>query len=192
MTAHDFSERLAYSHSQADAPYWGEVYRQVFPDMVHSLDLRHDGWHQRAGRDRVIILSSGRPIYIDEKVRTRDYGDFLVEVWSQYPSRGAPPYPRRPGAVPGWAVEPKDCDFLAYAIEPTQVCYILPFLGLRAAWVKHGAIWRAKASNRADGFRWAAAPNGRYQTISITMPTDVLRACVNDALTVCWGLAGAA
>ena len=188
MTVNDFGERLRYSHGQSDAPYWPAVYRQAFPDMVHLLDLRHDGWHQRAGRDRAVILASGRSVYIDEKVRSKDYQDILIEVWSTYPKTGAIPYPLTPGAAPGWGVKPLDCDFLAYAFEHSRICYLLPFLGIRAAWAKHGAMWRSKATDEEGGFRWVKAPNRTYNTISIAVPTKILQDCVNDALTVCWAV----
>jgi len=186
MTVHGFDERLAYSHDQADAPYWPEVYRQAFPDMVHSLDLRHDGWHQRAGRDRAIILTSGRSVFIDEKVRSEAYDDILVEVWSRYPPGGSKPYRQVATAEPGWGVKPLDCDFLAYAFEPSRTCFLFPFLGIRAAWAKHGSMWRGKATSNEGGFRWIVARNQRYNTISIAVPTRILQECVNDALTVCW------
>lgn len=186
MTVHGFDEQLKFSHSLADAPWWDEVYRTAFPDMVSSLDLRHDGWHQRAGRDRVITLSSGRQIFIDEKGRTEAWDDILVEVWSRYPKAGREPYPQVRGAVPGWAVEPKDCDFLAYALVPSRTCYLFPFLGIRAAWAKHGGMWRGKATCREGGFQWKAARNATYNTINITVPTRILHDCINDALTVSW------
>jgi hypothetical protein len=186
MTIHDFGQQLAYSHSRADAPYWPEIYRQAFPDMATCLDLRHDGWHQRAGRDRAIVLTSGRMIYVDEKVRSENYDDILIEVWSQYPLAGDKPYPHLAGAVAGWGTKPLDCDFLAYAFERSQVCYLLPFLGIRAAWQKHGAMWRGKAQHQEGGFRWVRALNRTYATISIAVPTKFLQDCVNDALTVCW------
>lgn len=188
MTVHGFDEQLAYSHEQADAGYWPTVYRRAFPDMVSLHDLRHDGWHQRAGRDRVVMLKSGRQIFIDEKARREDYTDILIEVWSRYPLTGEPPYPPgAPGAVPGWGAEPKDCDFLAYAFEQSQVCYLLPFLGVRAAWEKHGATWRGKATRKEGGFRWTRARNRTYNTIGIAVPIKTLQDCINDALTICWG-----
>jgi hypothetical protein len=186
MTVHGFDERLAYSHDQADAPWWPEVYRQAFPDMVHLLDLRHDGWHQRAGRDRAVILTSGRSVFIDEKVRSEAYDDILIEVWSRYPLGGSKPYRSIATAEPGWGVKPLDCDFLAYAFEPSRICFLFPFLGIRAAWAKHGSMWRGKATASEGGFRWIAARNQRYNTISIAVPTRILQECVNDALTVCW------
>lgn len=186
MTTHDFDEDLRYSHSQASADYWPQVYRRAFPDMVHSLDLRHDGWHQRAGRDRAIILASGRSIFIDEKVRRKVYDDIAIEVWSTYPKDGEIPFPARQGATSGWGVKPLDCDFLAYAFEPIRTCYLFPFLGIRAAFAKHRGMWRDKATAKEGGFHWVKAPNRRYDTISIGVPIRVLHDCINDALTISW------
>lgn len=186
MTVHDFERSLEYSHSQSDAPYWAEVYRQAFPDMVHILDLRHDGWHQRAGRDRAIILSSGRSVFVDEKVRSEAYEDILVEIWSTYPLNGSAPYLPVASAVPGWGAKPLDCDFLAYAFEPLRICYLFPFLGLRAAWEKHGAMWRGKATQKEGGFHWVPALNRRYKTICIAVPIRILQDCVTDAMTISW------
>lgn len=201
MTVHNFDESLAYSHSQSDQPWWQQVYRQAFPDMVSMVDLRADGWHQRAGRDRAIILSSGRALYIDEKVRTRDYGDMLLEVWSKYPHIGRPPYPDRHDdgtavewrngrrAEPGWAMKPIDCDWLAYAIEPTATCYLIPFFGLRAAMAKSLDRWQRHATAKRHGIAWRVSKNRDYLTVNIVLPLDLLKKAIEAALTVTWSTA---
>lgn len=189
---HDFRTSLAYSHEQSDQPWWEAVYRRAFPDMVSMADLRHDGWHQRAGRDRVIMLSTGRAIYVDEKSRKEDWPDVLIEIWSVYPKSGTPPYPEVPGAKPGWAVEVKDCDWLAYALEPARTCYLFPYLGLRAAVVSKLHVWQDRATTRRDGFRWCVADNGRYRTISIAVPTEILQKAIANAMTVKWSAAASA
>ena len=184
--SHDFAASLAYSHDQADQPWWEQVYRRAFPDYVTMVDLRGDGWHQRAGRDRAVVLASGRTIYVDEKARSEAYDDVLVEIWSVYPKGGRPPYPPVDGAKPGWAREPKDCDWLAYAIVPTRTCYLFPFLGVRAAFEKNRASWLRKATDRVGGFRFAVSPNRTYDTIGIAVPVATLRAAIHDAMTVTW------
>lgn len=186
MTVHDFGERLAYSHSQSDQPWWETVYRRAFPDMVAMADLRQDGWHQRAGRDRAVVLSSGRTLYVDEKVRSRAYDDVLIEVWSVYPAAGKPPYPPVARAKPGWAAELKDTDWLAYAFEPSQVCYMFPFLGIRNAWVRYRASWIRNANEKSNGFDWRLAHNKGYDTVSISVPTFLLQSAISDAMTVSW------
>jgi len=189
--SHDFAASLTYSHSQADQPWWEQVYRRAFPDFVAMVDLRRDGWHQRAGRDRAVVLASGRTIYVDEKVRRKAYDDVAVEVWSTYPKNGRPPYPPVVGAEPGWARKPLDCDWLAYAFAPTRTCYLFPFLGVRAAFAAYGSKWIAAATTERDGFRWCVADNRRYDSISIAIPVATLRAAINDAMTVTWSVSNA-
>lgn len=192
MKVHDFQSSLAYSHAQSDQPWWGEVYRRAFPDMVGMADLREDGWHQRAGRDRAIVLSSGRTVYVDEKVRTEVYDDIAIEIWSQYPLNGQPPYRPVPEAKEGWARKPLDCDWLAYAFVPTATCHLLPFLGIRAAMEKSRMGWIRNADAEENGFRWIVAPNRRYQTISIAVPIWILRGAIEDAMTITWTTSEAA
>lgn len=183
---HDFAASLAYSHEQADQPWWDTVYRRAFPDFTTSVDLRADGWHQRAGRDRAIVLTSGRTVYVDEKVRSEAYDDVAVEVWSVYPKAANPPYPPVPSAKPGWARKPLDCDWLAYAFVPTQTCYLFPFLGVRAAFASYGSVWVEAATAKRDGFGWVVAKNNRYDTVSIAVPIWTLRSAIADATTVTW------
>lgn len=191
VTVHDLQGSLDYSHAQADAPYWHEVYRQAFPDAVATIDLRHDGWHQKAGRDRAVVLSSGRTLHVDEKVRHKAWEDIAVEVWSVYPRNGSRPWGPTAGAIPGWAAKPLDCDYLAYAFEPIQTCHLFPYFGIRAAWEKHGSTWRQKAELEEDGYRWVEADNGRWWSISIAVPIVTLRKYIEDALTVTWTEAAA-
>jgi hypothetical protein len=188
VTIHDFDERLAYSHKQADQPWWEQVYRKAFPDQLKIIDLRHDGWHQRAGRDRAVVLSSGQTIYIDEKARDRrDRRDIAVEIWSIYPKGGEEPYPPVDGrSVPGWARKTLGCDWLAYAFVPSRICYLFPFLGIRAAWEKNWCDWINKATRREAGFDWIVAPNKDYDTICIAVPTQFLNEAIQDAMTITW------
>lgn len=186
MTVHDFAERLAYSHEQADEPWWEEVYRRAFPDFAAMVDLRGDGWHQRAGRDRAIVLISGKTIYIDEKARSRDYGDVLIEIWSTYPKDGAAPFQPVRGCTPGWAAGPKDCDWFAYAVVPKRRCYMLPVLGVRTAWERNRIDWIAKATGRRDRFAWRITENQRYNTVNMVMPFDALYGAIRESMTIDW------
>ena len=56
---HDFKSDLKWSHEQSDQPWWEEVYRAAFPDFVAMHDVRQDGWAQRGGIDRQIVLEDG-------------------------------------------------------------------------------------------------------------------------------------
>src|SRR3954469_7630494 len=94
-SAHDFFEQLEFSHECADAPFWEVVYRRAFPNLAALVNVRKDGWAQRGGIDRQLILSSGRAIAVDEKVRKRSWPDFALERWSDRDRR-----------VPGWVQKP--------------------------------------------------------------------------------------
>jgi hypothetical protein len=50
--------------------------------MISAVSVRSDGWAQRGGIDRVIALACGRVFTVDEKVRTTDWNDILLEQWS--------------------------------------------------------------------------------------------------------------
>lgn len=168
MTVHTFAKSLARSHAYADAPWWEETYRQFFPGFSSMVSVRDDGWAQRGGIDRVIILKSGRTITVDEKVREGVWDDILLERWSDEAKR-----------VPGWVQKDLACDFIAYAFAPEQTCYLLPFLPLRRAWLQHGRSW----ARRHQTIR---ANNGSYVTASVAVPIAELFCALNAAMATTW------
>jgi len=165
---HDFYRSLAESHAQADAPFWGDVYRRAFPEIRSMVCVRDDGWAQRGGIDRMITLSCGRTIPIDEKVRKEDWPDILLERWSDEGRR-----------VPGWIQKPLACEFIAYALIPSRRCFLLPTLSLQAAWRRYGRRW-------CETYPPIRAQNRGYVTLSVAVPPDVLLPAMNDAMCVTW------
>lgn len=166
---HDFQTSLAYSHEQEDAPWWREVYTQAFPTLQAMTSVRNDGWAQRGGIDRLLTLSDGTVLKVDEKVRRQDWPDIALERWSDFDRR-----------VPGWVKKPLTCDYIAYALVPSQTCYLLPFQLLRRAWDTHEDEWMAKG-HRIE------AQNRRYTTVSYGVPTRVVLDAIRDCLVVTWG-----
>jgi hypothetical protein len=166
--AHDFNESLKRSHSYAEAPWWGEVYRRAFPSMAAHVSVRADGWAQRGGIDRVITLSTGRTVTVDEKVREKDWPDVLLERWSDEARK-----------IPGWVQKPLACEFIAYAFVPSRVCYLFPTLTLQEAWRRMGREWIKR-------FQEVRADNGRYVTVSVAVPTETLLFALSDAMRVEW------
>ena len=134
---HSFSESLKNSHKASDLPLWEETYRKAFFNFQTMVDHRQNGEHQKAGIDRSIILENSKQILIDEKVRGRNkdngkvYTDILLEFLSD-----------RDRCIPGWVCKPLRADYIAYAIGPLGICYLLPVPQLQAAWRKYGAIWK--------------------------------------------------
>lgn len=175
---HSFADSLALSKAMEDAPWWGRVYAKAFPGFASMVSVRSDGWAQRGGIDRVITLKSGRTVTVDEKVRSRSYGDIILERWSNRERR-----------TEGWIQKDLACDFIAYAFVPDERCYVLPFLPLRAAWIANGRDWISKAESGDDGFRIVLADNGTYTTESVAVPIPELLGAVHMAQIVDWGAA---
>lgn len=164
--SHDFQTSLAYSKKFEDAPWWGDVYRRAFPSLASMVPVREDGWAQRAGIDRVITLKSGKVIKIDEKVRSKDYPDFLLERWSDE---------RR--QIPGWIQKPLDCDFIAYAFVQCGLCYLLPTLLLQQAWRGFGRKW-------VEEYPPIRAQNNGYITLSVAVPRGVVLDAIREVIVV--------
>ncbi len=163
---HDFADSLAASHRASDLPIWEEIYRKSFPDFLAMVDHRQDGEHQRAGIDRSVILENSKQILIDEKIRWKPYPDIAVEYLSN----------DRTGA-PGWACKPLRADYIAYAIAPLGMCYLLPVIQLQQAWRRKGDIWKASCFI-------VRAPNRGYTTLSAAVPVHELFSEIGRALRV--------
>jgi hypothetical protein len=167
---HDFTTSLAASHAVSDAPFWSEIYAKAFPGGV-MVDHRQDGEHQRVGVDRSIIMPNSKQILVDEKARFTDYGDILVEYWSDEARR-----------IPGWVCKPLRCDFIAYAIVPRGWCYLLPVLPLQSAWQRHGQKW-------IEQYKRIEAKNRGYITVSVGVPIQDLFSAIGQALRVQFNVA---
>ena len=163
---HDFAESLALSNAYADAPWWLDIYRRAFPNLVSAVSVRDDGWAQRGGIDRVLTLACGRTFTVDEKVRTNDWPDILLEQWSDEARR-----------VPGWIQKPLACDFIAYAFAASQRCYLLPVVPLQRAWRLYGRQW-------IEYFGQRRARNRGYVSTSVPVPIEVLMRAIVQAMIV--------
>lgn len=163
---HDFHASLALSNRYADAPWWLDLYRQAFPTLVSAVSVRHDGWAQRGGIDRVLTLACGRTYTVDEKIRTNEWPDILLEEWSDEARR-----------APGWVQKPLACDFIAYAFAPSRRCYLLPVAPLQRAWRLRSAEWQ-----QSYGYRRAQNPG--YVSASVPVPIGVLMREIMRAMVV--------
>lgn len=166
MGEHRFQDSLALSDSYRDAGWWLPVYRSAFPSLASAVAIKADGWAQRGGIDRLLTLSSGKTFTVDEKIRSREWPDILLEQWSDEARR-----------IPGWVQKPLACDFIAYAYAPTGVCYLLPVPALQRAWRQHGREWIERYGTRR-------ALNPGYVTVSVPVPRDVLLRAIAEALIV--------
>lgn len=153
-------------------PIWEEVYRKAFPSFSGMISYRQDGFWQREGVDRGVLLSNTKQIFIDEKVRGKNkktnkvYSDILLE----YTSSDAT-------GSPGWVCKPLRADFIAYLIAPLGICHLLPVIQLQSAWDKHGREWK-------ENYRKIKSRNNGYNTLSVAVPTHVLYRSIGSQLRV--------
>jgi hypothetical protein len=160
----DFDTDLQFSLANRDEPFWIAVFRKAFPNMVSSV-LCENMAQQRAGIDRIITLSSGDLVRVDQKLRRKVYSDIALEVVSV----------DRPVEKPGWIMKDLAIDYLAYAFLPTQRCYMYPWLLLRRAWLLCGRRWEAEYGR-------IPAQNPTYTTWSVPVPIEVLQ----DTIARAW------
>lgn len=172
---HRFEDSLRWSEEYVDAPWWDVVYRQAFADFASMAVAERDTWGQKSGIDRVITLTSGKTLTVDEKVRKEDWGDFCLEVWSDERRR-----------IPSWLTKGQATDYLAYAFVPSRRCFLLPFLALQRAWRERGQAWTARAEQGVCGYRIVRAPNRGYVTLSVAVPIKEVMTAIAVSSVVRW------
>ncbi len=166
MSIHTFGRSLALSHEYADAPWWLDIYREAFPGLEQAVSMRSDGFAQRAGIDRRLVLSSGASVDVDEKVRDKDYDDFFLEYWSDRDRR-----------TKGWVAKDLACHYIAYAFIPSGRCYLLPFQALRVAWARNREQWVAE-------YGYRDALNDGWVTRGCCVPIPVVLTAIGSAQLV--------
>jgi hypothetical protein len=165
----DFAKDLRDSHHNSLLPFWEKVYRRCFRQFASMTLLPADGLAQRAGIDRVVTLTTGKHIFIDEKFRTENWGDVLLEIFSDKERR-----------TPGWVTKDLWSDYIAYAIMPRCHCILLPVIQLQGAWKKHEHDWRAR-------YKTKDSQNSGYVTHNIAIPHDILGAAIDEEFHAHWG-----
>jgi len=169
-TARDFHTDNRYSLAASEEAFWLAVYRKAFANLQRS-ELCTDLPKQRQGIDRVLYLTNGRVLHVDEKKRAREYPDILLEYTSCLERN-----------TPGWIEKDLAIDYLAYGFMQSQRCYLFPWPMLRRAWLHFAPQWKAKylppiiAKTRVG--------SETYQTISVAIPIDVLRRAVSTASVI--------
>lgn len=162
---HTFTDSMALSEKYG-ADWWLPIYRRAFPTLMSAVAVQHDGWAQRGGIDRLLTLACGRTFTVDEKIRTEDWPDVLLERWSDEARQS-----------PGWAQKPLAADFIAYAHAPAATCVLLPVPALQRAWRQHGRQWIGLYGQRR-------AQNPGYTSVSVPVPRGVLMQAIVEAMFV--------
>ena len=163
---HDFNTQLSYSETASDEPFWNEIYMKALPNMVNHMICSGDTQSQRMGIDRLILLSNGKVLTIDEKKRKEEYPDILLEYVSVDTT-----------GTPGWMEKDLSIDYLAYAFMQSKRVYLFDWLALRRAWLHFKEEWIEK-------YPKISAQNNGYKTLSVAVPIKILQSSVNLAMVI--------
>jgi hypothetical protein len=173
MKIHNFNDSLAFSKAHTKSPWWDACYKKAFPTLLQSITVDNDGWAQRSGIDRILMLECGRVIKVDEKVREKDYGDILLEIYSDMRAKKY-----------GWAIKSLDCEFIAYAIAPANKCYLFPTLILQKTLRDNKEKWKKLAREGLSGFSFKEAKNTNWTTLNLAVPSNILMESMKDSLLI--------
>lgn len=171
MRYNEFHSDLEYSLEKRENEIFDSFYYRIFPGLK-LIEFAKDIGIQRKGIDKILYFESGRQITIDEKKRREDYGDILLELWSVWEQKKR-----------GWMFTAQ-CDYIVYAVMPSQKVYLLPVLLLRRAWLNNKEKWIEKAKDNTNKqYKIISAQNPGYVTISIAIPTNELLAAISREMT---------
>ncbi len=162
MKVNEFKADLQYSLDQQECELLDVFYQREFPGICR-IELIRDMDRQRRGIDKILHFNSGYQITLDEKKRRKDYGDILLETWSQQENEKR-----------GWLYSAQ-CDYIVYAIMPTYTVYLLPVLLLKKAWHNNKDCW-------LDLYQEVQSHNKDYTTINIAIPIEVLMKAIQDEM----------
>ncbi len=157
---HDFREKLVASWDAETSNELNACYLSYFDGLTPEgiEDVRHDMTWQRSGVDKVLRFPSGKAITVEEKVRSADYPDVLLELESVE------------GKAPGWLYT-SHSDWIAYGVKPPGGpllrLHMLPTRKLRQTWKRNRARWEQK-------YKKKVARNKDYRTINIPIPLSEL------------------
>lgn len=159
---HSFREKLEYSVVSSDEDFWDKIYKKAFPYMTGSMLNTGDTTSQHMGVDRIIHLSNGRILRIDEKKRSVAYPDILLEFVSN----------NLYGTL-GWVEKPLIIDYLAYAFMPIQTVYLFDWLMLQNSWNENKEKWKKR-------YPIISANNSGYKTLSVAIPIETLQNSIKE------------
>lgn len=167
---HDFKTDLAFSDAASDESFWWNIYKTAFIDMVDWARCQGNNTGQRAGVDRVIVLSNGKTLSIDEKKRRDNWSDILLEYGS---------FNNGNKVLEGWINKPLSIDYLAYAFMPRRTAILFPWNLLQAAWRKNSETWLLSPT-----YKKVKAQNKNYITHSVAVPVQELRKAIHSAMVI--------
>ena len=162
----NFQKDLEYSTKSEITEIFDKIYQQAFPRLLVISRTNEYGELQEKGIDVTIILSSGKAIYIDEKVRRTHYNDILLEYISNDHKM-----------TPGWVEKPLFCDYIAYIILKANKCFLLPIPQLQKIWLENKNQW-------LNIYGTIKAKNIGYNTLSCAIPVKIIFSALGKSLRI--------
>ena len=162
-TLNNFDVDLKYSLATNDDMEINDSYFRIFCDLK-KVDLVNDPLLQKQGIDKILIFKNGKEVWIDEKKRRKDYGDILLEEYSDFDQKKV-----------GWLSKEKKTDYIAYVIWKPRKLYLLPFKLLQLAWRENYKEWLKHYGRKF-------AQNKGYRTSNIPVPAETLLSAIKDQI----------
>lgn len=151
----DFPTDLEFSLDKVGDDFIDNIYSKAFPHL-ERIEIVTDLETQKKGIDKYLVFDNGKKISVDEKRRRHDYGDILLEEYSNFERKTI-----------GWLGRSKHTDYIAYILMDSKKIYLLPFLILQKCWIDNYFEWLNKYGRKF-------ANNKIYNTSNIAIPTNVL------------------
>lgn len=151
----DFNNDLQYSLEANFDENINDAYFKAFPHLLEIKPIT-EKQQQMLGIDKKLIFKNKHSVNVDEKKRRKDYGDILLEEYSNFDTKRI-----------GWLGKEKYTDYITYVIMPTRKVYFLPFLLLQKVWLQNYKEWLIKYGRKF-------AINDGYKTSNIPVPTQEL------------------
>jgi len=159
----NFQEDLAFSESPEVEAFIQTCCEHFFPDKVLCQRCTGNTAGQHLGHDRVVYLSTGKVILIDEKIDATDNPNFAMEYIANDRAKGH-------SAGLGWIEKPMQIDYVLYVfLQYPRKAYLLPWEILRASWEKNKAKWL-----ESYGSRSIYNELGRYSSMICPVPRLIL------------------
>lgn len=166
---HNFNDEVMRSYEHTKENWVNEAYWDAFGNLgLVRMEEIHDKKLQRKGYDKICYFKNGKEVIFDEKHREKDYGDILIEIYSNMERRTS-----------SWLGN--NADYIANFFEPTKRVVWLPLLLLNK-WLKTRdeiIPWMNRPENKSllpypPWNRVVYARNPSYTTASIAGSNELI------------------
>lgn len=129
---------------------------------------------QYKGIDRILYLQSGKILKIEEKIRSKDWGDLLIEIVADpryadfNPDTGAISHTHLRGI--GWIYKDYSCELIAFFNADTEDGNIFSWKKFQKVYFDNIVEWYQLAIDNKCGFALKDAKNKDFSSHNIAIP----------------------